>query len=86
MNRPRSQWVDLGILQEACNTRPETCGAAGGAVAFLMRINHDEGTFHGIISSVIRLPQTTGILIYSYRSTTIDVRYTTTLDLTNHKQ
>ena len=29
--------MDLGILTEACITRPETCGAAGGALGFWMR-------------------------------------------------
>ena len=29
----RNQWVDLGIHTEACMTRPETCGAAGGAIS-----------------------------------------------------
>ena len=53
LNHTRSQWVDLGILTEACITRPETCGALGGAVAFWMRIDYnvEEGEYRGIISS-----------------------------------
>ena len=33
-----SQWVDLGIQTEACMTQPKTCGAAGGAVSFWVRL------------------------------------------------
>ena len=39
LNHTRRQWVDLGILEDACITRPETCGAAGAAVAFWIRID-----------------------------------------------
>ena len=54
-DRTRSQWVDLGIHTEACMTRPETCGAAGGAINFWIRLIDcpDEG---GVISSLDRLP------------------------------
>ena len=80
MNRPRRQWVDLGILEEACIIRPETCGAAGGAVAFWMRTNHDEGTQHGIISSQSRSDGAAYFLIFRK---TVDLRYTTGLELIN---
>ena len=32
-----AQWVDLGMHTEACMTRPDTCGAAGGAVSLWLR-------------------------------------------------
>ena len=35
------QWVDLGIRTEACVTRPDTCGAAGGAISKWLRVNSD---------------------------------------------
>ena len=38
LNRTRSQWVNLGIHTEACMTRPETCGAAGGAISVWLRL------------------------------------------------
>ena len=34
------QWLDLGIHTEACMTRPETCGAAGGAISLWIRIDN----------------------------------------------
>ena len=37
LNHSRNQWVDLGILNDVCMTDPETCVAAGGAVAFWTR-------------------------------------------------
>ena len=33
-----NQWIDLGIHTEACMTRPETCGAAGGAFSVWLRL------------------------------------------------
>ena len=33
------QWIDLGIHTEACMTRPDTCGAAGGAVSLWLKEN-----------------------------------------------
>ena len=41
--------MDLGILEDVCITRPETCSAA--AVAFWMRITYSDSTYRGIISS-----------------------------------
>ena len=58
LNHTRSQWVDLGILQEACMPRLETSGVAGGAVVFWMRITHanvDPRCWHGIIISSVVL-------------------------------
>ena len=33
------QWVDLGVLSEACITRPDTCGPEGAAVAVWVKIH-----------------------------------------------
>ena len=33
LNHTKKQWVDLGVHTEACMTRPETCGAPGGAIS-----------------------------------------------------
>ena len=49
LNHTRSQWVDLGIHTEACMTRPETCGAAGGAISVWLKVI--ACPFGGIISS-----------------------------------
>ena len=57
------QWVDLGVLQEACITRPETCGAAGGAVSLWARLRVCDG-FCGIISPVIKTPSTGFTIVY----------------------
>ena len=51
LNHTRRQWVDLGILEDLCITRPETCGAIGAAVAFWMRITYSDSTYRGIMSS-----------------------------------
>ena len=37
LDRAQSQWIDLGILSNACITDATHCGTAGGAVAFWMR-------------------------------------------------
>ena len=44
--------MDLGLLQEACIANPETCGEAGGAVAFWMRISHSDAAYRRVISAV----------------------------------
>ena len=51
LDRTREQWVDLGIMEKACITRPETCGAAGGAVSFWIRIVYGGINEPGVISS-----------------------------------
>ena len=78
LNRTNNQWVDLGIHTEACMTRPETCGAAGGAIS--LWINVIECPINGgIISSraegssgsrIVCRPPTMryGFGIYSYWS------------------
>ena len=49
LDRTKSQWVDLGIHTEACMTRPETCGAAGGSIS--VWVNVIVFNWGGIISS-----------------------------------
>ena len=51
LNNTRKQWVDLGVLNDACVTRPDTCGSAGATVAFWMRITFNHSTSQGVISS-----------------------------------
>ena len=50
LDRAKYQWVDLGIHPEACMTRPETCGGAGGAISFWLK-TIDCPTDAGVISS-----------------------------------
>ena len=52
LDQNKKQWVDLGIHTEACMTRPETCGAAGGAVSLWMRVIDCPST-GGIVSSYV---------------------------------
>ena len=49
LDRTKRQWVHLGIHTEACMTRPETCGAAGGAISLWVRVTDCDD---GIISSL----------------------------------
>ena len=51
LDHREKQWVDLGIHTEACMTRPETCGAAGGAISLWMNLNECSGSKKGFISS-----------------------------------
>ena len=63
----KRQWIDLGVHTEACMTRPETCGAAGGAVSFWMKLVDCPDEFPGgIISSYNYKPHavTTGFQMY----------------------
>ena len=55
------QWIDLGNHTEACMTRPETCGAAGGAVSLWVRLR--ETLCIGIITTR-QLPEATGINMF----------------------
>ena len=51
LDQTRSQWVDLGDSgQKACMTRPETCGAAGGAISLWVNVIECPGN-GGIVSS-----------------------------------
>ena len=61
LNRHRRQWVDLGIHTEACMTRPETCGAAGGAISLWLKIINCPNS-DGVITS--RRSWRRGFLIY----------------------
>ena len=54
LDRTKNQWIDLGIHTEACMTRPETCGEAGGAISVWMRVIDsptDNLYSYGIIST-----------------------------------
>ena len=51
LNRTRNQWVDLGIHTETCITRPETCGAAGGAISLWINVIDGSWCSGGIVSS-----------------------------------
>ena len=58
-DRSRDQWIDLGVHTEACMTRPETCGAAGGAVSFWVMLTNECRGAGVIISSVNYEPTAT---------------------------
>ena len=62
-NRTRNQWVDLGVHTEACMTRPETCGAAGGAISVWINVVIEcTSAYCGVISSWVA--GSTGSSIY----------------------
>ena len=50
-NGANNQLVDLGTDTDACMTRPETCGAAGGAISLWINANDCDGSICGIITS-----------------------------------
>ena len=50
LNHTMKQWVDLGIHTEACMTRPDTCGAAGGAISLWVKVI-EFSSIGGIMSS-----------------------------------
>ena len=52
VDRTKNQWVDLGIHTEACMTRPETCGAEGGAISLWIRVI-DCPNIGGLVSSLV---------------------------------
>ena len=62
MNQTKKQWVDLGVLQEPCMTRPETCGAAGAAVSVWVKRTSWNIDNQPIISSLAA--NTSGFQIY----------------------
>ena len=37
LDHTKNQWIDLGVHTEACMTRPETCGAAGGTISLWVK-------------------------------------------------
>ena len=52
LDRIKSQWIYLGIHTEACITRPETCGAGGGAFSLWLRVIDCGNWRVGIMSSL----------------------------------
>ena len=58
----KRQWIDLGIHTEACMTRPETCGAAGGAISLWMSFTDCRS--HGAIITTQKDASTTGFTVY----------------------
>ena len=62
------QWVDLGVLEEACITHPETCGAAGGAaVALWVKPAQTSEINIGVVSSEVS-NRSTGFSILRYNA------------------
>ena len=60
-DRSRSQWIDLGVHTEACITRPETCGPAGGAVSFWVKlVATDCNDINSVISYTFDQTRSTG--------------------------
>ena len=64
LDHTKKQWVDLGIHSVACMTRPETCGAAGGAISLWANLISCSDS--AIISSVAY--DLTGSLMYCART------------------
>ena len=63
-DRSLNQWVDLGVLYEACITVPDTCGPEGAAISVWVKI-HVCGNSDGFLSSQKYLnPLKTGFLIF----------------------
>ena len=52
LDHTKQQWVYLDFHTETCMTRPETCGAAGGAIS--VWINLIDCTHGGIISTLVQ--------------------------------
>ena len=52
LDRTRNQWGDLGIHTEACMTRPQTCGTAGGAISLWINVVECPDSFTTIVGSV----------------------------------
>ena len=59
LNATKKQWIDLGINTDVCMTRPDTCGAAGGAISLWLNVN--DCPSGGIVSS--HQDGTTSVLI-----------------------
>ena len=73
LDHTKSQWVDLGDGGEACIIQPDTCGAAGGAVAFWARVTYMDSHTRGIISSKSN-DSVTGIMVET-TNVQIDIRF-----------
>ena len=61
-NQSLLQWIELGVHTEACMTRPETCGAAGGAISLWVKLI--ENNCIGILTSRMHQPETTGVNMF----------------------
>ena len=61
-DRFRVQWIDLGIHTEACMTRPETCGAADGAISMWLKITNC--SYYGGILQTRLVPETGVQIVY----------------------
>ena len=65
LDHMKRQWVDLGIHTEACMTRPETCGEAGGAISLWINvIECEDAAFISTLAFTDRL--STASVIYCY--------------------
>ena len=63
-NPALNQWLDLGVLSEACITVPDTCGPEGAAVSVWVKIHSCEDG-DGILSSLKSASsRTTGFMFY----------------------
>ena len=60
--------MDLGVAETVCMALPDTCGAAGGAVALWMRITEPDLHFGGIMSSLSSGNFTAYLRILQYNS------------------
>ena len=58
-NNAMSQWVDLGVVTDACMTRPDTC--TNGATMTIY-IKDDDCNSPGVLSSIVSDFKHTGIL------------------------
>ena len=50
----QDKWIDLGIQTGACMTRPEKCGATGGAISLWIKVHLEDVTSltTGVITSM----------------------------------
>ena len=61
IDRTQQQWVDLGIHNEVCLTRPETCGTPGGAISMWLKKIYS-ASINAIISTKNRGTKERGFL------------------------
>ena len=67
LDHEKKQWIDLGIHTSLCMTRTETCGAAGGAVAFWFRLSDKSVGDDGMITTTNK-ETSTGFHIFFRKS------------------
>ena len=61
-----NQWVDLGVLSEACITVPDSCGLEGAAISLWVKI-HSCRDGDGILSSIkYSNSRKTGFMFFCY--------------------